>query len=164
MSFLKFDFLNWQPDQEDWNNTGLIEADNVLHSNEGYLPYSSFPTASFVADTNIGTTPSMVVRPIGTGEQIAVAYLHNATAAGAGFTIQFSIGLMGSSYNTLGTYTTYTSSTITSAYTGNAVMAFDVCELDDRLFFTAQAELPTATVLNAAAPVITINATGYATI
>lgn len=164
MSFVKFDFLNWQPDQEDWNNSGLITADNILHSDEGYLPYKSFPTASFVADTNLGTTPSLIAKPVGTGEQIAVAYLHSATAAGAGFTIQFSIGLMNSSYSTIGSYTTYTSSTVSTAYTGNNVMAFDVCELDDKLFFSAQAELETITLLNAGAPVITINATGYATI
>ena len=164
MAFVKFDFLNWQPDQEDWNNSGLITADNVVHSDEGYLPYLAFPTASFVANTALGTTPSLVAKQVGTGEQVIVAYLHDATAAGAGFTIQFSVGVFDSNYSGFGTYTTYTSSTITSAYTGNNVMAFDVCELDDKIFFAAQAELPTATVLNPSAPVITINATGYATI
>ncbi len=164
MSLIKLDFLNFQPDQDDWNNQGLIEADNVIHTPEGYISYKSIPGASFVADTNLGTTPSLVIRPVGTGEQVAIAYLHDATAAGAGFTIQFSIGLMDSNYSTLGSYTTYTSSTITSAYTGNNVAAFDVCELGDVLFFTAQAELPTATIINPSAPIITINATGYATI
>ena len=164
MSFVKFDFLNWQPDLEDWNNPGLTIAENVFHSEEGYLAYSSFTGGAFVADTNIGTTPSIVARPVGTGEQIAVAYLHNATAAGAGFTIQLSIGLMNSQYATLANYTTYTSSTVSTSYTGNNLVAFDVCELNDTLFFTAEAQLDTITALNAGAPTITINATGYATI
>jgi hypothetical protein len=164
MSFVKFDFLNWQPDQDPWNNEGLVTADNMIHTDRGYIQHTTYLTADFVSHPSIFTTPSIVARPVGTGEQVAVAYLHNATAAGAGFTIDFSIGLMDSRYSGVGLYTTYTSSTISSAFTGNKVIGFDVCELNDRLFFTAQAELPTITALNAGAPVITINSTGYASV
>ena len=164
MSWVKIDFLNWQPDQEDWNNEGLVTADNVIHSEEGYVPFSNFNTGSYVASTTFGTAPSIIFRPVGTNDQQLVAWLDNATAAGAGFTIDLNIGMTDSRYSGLGTYTTYTSSTITSAWTGNNIAAFDVCELDDKIFWAVQAELPTATVLNASAPVITINSTGYATI
>jgi hypothetical protein len=36
MSFVRYNFLNWQPDQEDYANDGLSVADNVIHNPDGY--------------------------------------------------------------------------------------------------------------------------------
>jgi hypothetical protein len=163
MSNVKLNFLNWQPDVEDYRNEGLITADNVIHSPEGYIQYKT-PT-TFVTSTAIGTCPSMVVRSVGTNDQRVVAYLNNATAAGAGYTIDLNLGLFSSNYTTVALYTSMTSSTIGNLSTQNRVVAFDVCELGGVIFMAAQAELPVTTALNAGdAPVVTLNATGYATI
>jgi len=164
MSKVKLDFLNWRPDLEDYDNQGLIEAQNVFHQPEGWKEYKTPTVGAFVTNTALGTCPSVVIKSVGTNNQRIAAFLHNPVVAGAGATIDFSIGIFSQGYTTIGLYTTYTSSTISSLLTGNNVMAFDVCELDGLIFFSAQAELPTATILNAAAPVITLNSTGYATI
>lgn len=164
MSLVKFDFLNWRPDLETYNHDGLIAADNVIHSEEGYLEYRTPTAGAFATSTALNTCPSVVIKNVGTSDQRIAAFLHNGVAAGAGFTIDMSIGIFSPGYTTIGLYTTFTSSTVTSGYTGNNITAFDVCELDDKIFFAAQAELPTLTILNVAAPVITLNATGYATI
>ena len=34
--FVKIDFLNWMPDQVDWEYDGLIQTNNVYHSDEGW--------------------------------------------------------------------------------------------------------------------------------
>lgn len=163
MSKVKFDFLNWRPDQEDYRNAGLIEADNILHSEEGYLSYRE--QTNFVTNTVIGTCASLVIKSVGTGVQKVVAYLNNPTVAGAGYTIDMNIGLLSALLDNVSNYTTITSGTILSAITNNSIVAFDVCELGGTIFMSAQAELPTITVLNASgAPVVTLNATGYATI
>lgn len=162
MNRVRIDFLNWQPDLEDFNNPGLIEADNVYHQAEGFKEFKSKTASAQATSTAIPTSPSLIVKSVGTNNQKVVAYLHNATAAGAGYTIDFSIGLFSSGYTTVANYTTITSSTITSAATSNRVVAFQVCEYGDNIFVSAQAELPTITILNAgAAPVVTLNATGY---
>jgi len=170
MSLVKLDFLNWRPDQQDFRHDGLAGpsgANNVYHAPEGWVPFKSSTTSNFTVgagNTALATTPSLVIKSVGTADQRIVAYLHNGVTAGAGFTIDMSIGIFSDGFTTIGQYTTYTSSTITSAYTGNNISAFQVCELDDKIFFTAQAELPATTALNASAPVITLNSTGYATI
>jgi len=164
MSLVKLDFLNWRPDLEDERHDGLLTADNVIHSPEGYLNFETATEAAFATTTWLAGCPSIVVKSIGTSDQRIAAYLHNGVTAGLGFTIDMSIGIVSDGLTTVGNYTTFTSSTITSGFTGNNISAFQVCELDDKIFFTAQAELPTTTVINASAPVITINATGYATI
>ena len=160
---LKYDFLNWQPDAEDYKNAGLTTAENIIHSEEGYLPYKTPTASAFSTTAALATTPSMVVKSIGTNNQRVVAYIDNVTAAGAGYTVDFNVGLLSSGYTTIANYTTVTSSTVSSV-TVNRVIAFDACELGGYIFFAAQAECQTATVLNAAAPVITLNVTGYATI
>ncbi len=38
MSQLRLNFLNWRPDQDEFNTDGLQVADNVIHETEGYKP------------------------------------------------------------------------------------------------------------------------------
>jgi hypothetical protein len=102
-------------------------------------------------------------RHVGTNNQRVAAYLHQATAAGAGFTIDMSIGLFTSgNYSTMGLYTTVTSGTILNAATLNRVVGFDVCELSDKLFFTARADCQTSTALSGSTSIAHINLVGYA--
>lgn len=163
MSHVKLNFLNWRPDAEALGNDGLITAENALHSEEGYIQYKT-PT-TFATNTAIGTCPSIVIKSVGTNNQRIAAFLHNATAAGAGYTIDLSIGLFSSGYTTIGLYTTISSGTINAAHGGNHVMAFDVTEYADNIFITAQAECPVSTALSSTtAPIATINATGYVAI
>jgi len=161
---MRFNFLNWRPDADDMGNDGLITADNVIHDTEGYVQYKTPTSGAFVTNTAIGTCPSIVVRSVGTNNQRIAAYLHNATAAGAGYTVDFSIGLFSSGYTTIGNYTTFTSSTLSTQYTLNSVSAFEVAEYADKIYITAEAQCATITVLNAAAPTITLVATGYVSI
>ena len=161
MSNVKFDFLNWQPDIEDYRNEGLITADNIIHSPEGYIQYKT--PATFITSTALGTCPSMVVRSIGTNDQRVVAYINNITAAGAGYTADLSIGLFSSDYSSIANYTSITSATVGSLSTLNRVVAFDVCELGGVIFMAAHAECQSSTALSGQA-IITLNATGYATI
>jgi hypothetical protein len=51
VSFVKFDFLNWRPDVEVFNNEGLVTADNVLHQPRGYQEVR-FQTAGAYATTS----------------------------------------------------------------------------------------------------------------
>lgn len=170
MSQVKFNFLNWRPDAEDDGHDGLVTADNVYHQPEGFKAFQSPTAGAFATNTSLGTCPSVVFRPVGTRGQYVGAWLHNATAAGVGYTIDMSVGLFSRGAESqmltlIGTYTTYSTSTITNQYTGNNISALEVTEYKDYIFFTAEAQLPAATVLNpGGAPRITINSAGYAAI
>ena len=161
MSQVKYNFLNWNPDQEDYLNEGLITADNVVHAEEGWLDYLTPTAGSFSTSTAFNTTPSIVIRSVGTNDQRVAAWLHNATAAGAGYTVDLSVGLLSGGYTTVGTYTTVTSATTSTQYTLNRISGFDVCELGDKIFFAANAECTSATVLSGGS-LVTVNLTGYA--
>ena len=54
---------------------------------------------------------------------------------------------MDSDYSIGGNYTTVTSATVSTQYTLNRLVAFDVCELSDKLFFVARAQGTSATAL-----------------
>ena len=164
MSQVKINFLNWRPDDEDLGNDGLITADNVYHDTEGYKQYKTPTTGAFSTNAGLGTCASVVFRTVGTSNQRIGCFLHNATAAGVGYTIDMSIGLFAENYSLSGLYTTISSSTLTNKHTLNSVSAFEGFEYADLIFITAEAQCATATVINAAAPVITLNSTGYVSI
>lgn len=164
MTYFKYDFLNWQPDIEDFKNPGLRTADNVYHDVEGYKQYKASTTGSFATNAALATCPSVVIKSVGTNNQRVACYLHNATAAGAGFTIDMSIGLLNAAYGAVNNYTTVTSNTILNAATLNRVVAFGVCELADKIFFVARAEMQTNTALTGSTNLSVLNLTGYAAI
>ena len=147
MSKVRLDFLNWRPDEDDFENP-LIEAKNVLHQSEGWVPYKRPTAGAISAHSQFATVPSMVVKPVGTDSQYAVAWLHNGTVAGDAYTIDLSIGLLQESsgnYSLTGLYTTTTSATVGTKSTLNNISSFDVCESqnadgDPILLFVAIAE------------------------
>lgn len=163
MSYIKYDFLNWQPDLEDYRNPGLKTADNVIHDVEGYKKYETPTAAAFATNAALVSCPSLVMKSVGTNDQRAVAYINNCTAAGVGFTYDFNIGLFSSGYTTIGNYTTVTSATCTTQFTLNRVVAFAVCELADKLFFVARAEGASNTAVSGTA-IAAVNLAGYADI
>lgn len=164
MPRVRFNFLNWRPDQDEFNTEGLQVADNLLHDTEGYKQFDFVTTGAFATNTSIGTCPSIVVRPVGTNNQYVAAYLDNRQVAGAGATYDLNIGLL-NGYSLSGNYTSVTSATSSADLTGTAfrVSAFEVTELQDRIFVTAEAQLASSTALSGTA-VAVVNLTGYMSI
>lgn len=152
MSKVRLDFLNWRPDEDDFENP-LIQAKNVVHQSEGWVPYERPTAGAISAHGNFATVPSMVIRPVGTDNQHVVAWLDNGTVAGNGFTMDLSIGLLlegSGNYTLTSTYTTVTTGTVSTKNTLNNISCFDVCEGHDAsgdpvLFFVAIAEGSAAT-------------------
>jgi len=152
VSKVRLDFLNWRPDEGDFENP-LIEAKNVLHQSEGWVPYKRPTAGAISAHSTWSTTPSMIVKPIGTGEQYIGAWLESGRTAGAGWVIDLKVGLLAESsgnYSLTAGYTTMTSNTVATKSTLNNVVAFDVCEGHDAsgdpvVFFSAIAQGKRAT-------------------
>lgn len=163
MSQVRLDFLNWRPDQDEFENP-LYVCSNALHRPEGWVAFRTQTAGAQSTNTSVGTTSSLVIKSVGTNDQKAICMLHNATAVGAGYQFQMSIGLLNSAYSLTGFYTTTAlSGTCTTQYTLNRITAFDVCELNDKLFFVARAFGASSTVLSGQAGFnLTLN--GYADI
>jgi len=168
VSRVRLDFLNWRPDADDFENS-LTEAKNVLHRPNGWVPFQKPTSGAISTNTSIGTCPSMIVKPVGTNNQSVACFLHGATLVSntgtpnQGYRINMCIGLVDSAYTTMATYTSVTSNTISTLSTGNSIAAFDVCELNDKLFFVARAECTTTPTLSGGTNTVTsVNLVGYA--
>jgi len=182
MSKVRLDFLNWRPDEDDFENP-LIQAKNVLHQSEGWVPYKRPTAGAISAHSTWPTTSSMVVKALGTGEQYVGAWLENGTVAGNGFTIDLRVGLLAESsgnYSLTAEYTKITSNTVSTKSTLNNIAAFDLCEGHDAsgdpvVFFSAIVEGTRATTsassianagwsIAATSSIGGINITGWATL
>jgi hypothetical protein len=134
MSFVKFDFLNWRPDMEDYNNDGLLTASNLLHDVEGYKQVLRQTTTSFstTAPLNAGqnTVSSLKARPFGNAGALAIADIYAPTAT----TAAFRIGVQGEN-----AFTTTTLATLASVYAAD-ITTFSVAELGQRVVINAQAQ------------------------
>lgn len=51
MSEFRINFLNWRPDQDEFNTDGLQVAENVLHETEGYKQLLKQTAGSFSTET-----------------------------------------------------------------------------------------------------------------
>ena len=134
---LRKEFLNWAPDREDFGNDGLVKATNVVHDSEGWRPVhikttTSFSTTGGLAASN-ATIVSIVAQPTGSVNDIAAAWISND-----GTTSRVHIGVNGvtATPNTTGYPTANTFSTLGTA---QEITAFDVCTLEDRIFFAVEA-------------------------
>ena len=76
MSKVKFDFLNWQPDQEDYRNGGLITAENLIHAPEGYKQVKNFVTGG------TGSYRTGLVHQVGDTGEFALLVAQVTTTAG----------------------------------------------------------------------------------
>jgi hypothetical protein len=142
MSEVRLNFLNWRPDQEDAAHDGLNVAQNVIHEPEGYKPVhlgsaGSFATTGSLA-ASTGTILSIVAKPVGSLDDLFCAWVSSNG--------NLNVGING--------VTATTSSTgyppAFSSPAGGAVTAFDVCELNQRIFFVARGD-------NAAGSVISVS-------
>ena len=155
MSRVRIDFLNWRPDAEDFGNQGLTVADNVVHEPEGYKPIYLKSAGAFATIGDLRSITSVVTKPIGGGGEVGSAgdllsaFLNNSNQ-------QLGIALNGS---TLGTSSTGFPVAFSTAGTSAAITFFDVCELDGRVFFVAEAEMQKASP----STVTSIAVSGYAT-
>ena len=158
MTEVKFNFLNWRPDAEDYENDGLITADNLLHDTEGYLQILSNTTTSmtnFAAGSG-GTINSVLCRPQGSLRIATSTGLVYAAAEIVDFNSNTLRALCGPVTNNA--LETGTGTTIATATSG-VVTSFQLCELNDRIFFACHVE-----GFEPGGTAISLNQTGFATI
>lgn len=149
MSEVRFDFINLAPDIEDTENQGLTIAQNVIHEPEGYKAVHLASAGSFVTTGGLGasnaTVTSVIAKPVGSLDDLFVAWIANDT---------LHVGING-----------VTSTSVTGGFpvsfgtTGSSqeVVAFDVAELADKIFFTVQIQQSQAVPSTAA----TLTTTGH---
>ena len=136
MSEVRFNFLNWQPDQDDSNTDGLITADNVIHESEGYKPTYLASAGSFgttIAASTQGTVLSIIAKPVGNQGDVLCAWIANATTA------TLAVGFNGVTATSGATGHPLTFLELGGTGTSQEIFAFDVCELADKVFFTVEA-------------------------
>lgn len=133
MSKFRFDFLNWRPDAEDYSNDGLVTADNLLHSEEGYKQVLQQTATSFLEESPLfggNSTVSVKARPFGFSGELAVAYIHNPTVT----TTSLRIGVKGNV-----AFTATTMGTLASIGAAR-IISFSTCEFAQAVVIAAQAE------------------------
>lgn len=139
MSQLRTNFLNWRPDLEDEAHDGLTVADNVIHEPEGYKEVhlasdGAFSTTSALAASN-ATVLSVVAKPVGSQDDLLVGYANSSV---------LNVGVNGASAGS-----STTGYPVVSA-SGMAVTAFDVAELDGRIFFILRGQASSGAVTSVA--------------
>ena len=149
MTEFRFDFQNLAPDLEDTQNQGLTIAQNVIHETEGYKPTHLGSAGSFVTTGGLGasnaTVTSVIAKPVGSRSDLFCAWIANDT---------LHVGLDGvTSTSVTGGFPVSFSTTGTS----QEVVAFDVAELADKIFFTVQVQQSQAIPATAA----TLTTTGH---
>lgn len=149
MSELRFNFLNFNPDSEDTENQGLTVAQNVIHEPEGYKPVHLGTAGSFATTGGLGasvaTVTSIVAKPVGSGSDLFCAWLANDT---------LHVGINGV---TTASVTTGYPVAFSTTGASQVIVAFDVTEFADKIFFVAQAQQTEASPSVTA----TITAVGY---
>lgn len=131
---LKINFLNWRPDAEDYENDGLITADNVLHDTEGYKELLQQTAAAFSTtsplNAGLNTVSSIKVKTFGNNNQIVVADVYTPTTT----TAALRIGVQGNN-----AFTTVTMATLASIGAAR-IKSFSVGELNQSFVMAATAE------------------------
>ena len=138
---VRVNFLNWRPDQDEFNTDGLQVADNVLHDVEGYKETRALNTGSTLNNTTL-TAAFLAVNPLGDGTTDHLGILHDT-----GGTNRVYLG-------TFGTWSEYQALPPAGA-TAGSLTAFSSTELNDKI--VACAKFNFATTL----PTGTTTASGY---
>jgi len=126
MSQVKFNFLNWQPDREDYENDGLITADNLIHQPEGYteLLVNTVGSASTLTALAGTTFTSINMLPMGSARTVTSSmYMVGAVQGSATASSLVAIEPGGSTLSIAGQ--------IDTTSTLLALTNFDVCELNN---------------------------------
>jgi hypothetical protein len=133
VNYVKIDFLNWNADVREDEHDGLIEAQNVLHQAEGWLPIrrptaSAFSTTSSLNETSI---TAVQVKPFGNAGELGAAVIAKETTT----TSSLKIGVIG-----VAPFTTVTLGTMASLGAAS-LTAFTVSELGQNVVIAAEAEI-----------------------
>jgi len=129
---VRLDFLNYQPDKEDFQNQGLTVATNAIHEPEGWKPVHIGSSGAFATTGGLGasvaTVLSIVTKPVGAQGDTFSAWLANDT---------LHVGINGVTSTSVTTGYPLSFSTSTSA---QEIVSFDVCEFAGKIFFTVEAQ------------------------
>lgn len=146
MSRIRIDFLNWRPDQDEFNTDGLQVADNLLHDTEGYKQVTGPNTA-----TPLGTTSIEAVwvqsDPLGGLENATVNedWLTAAHWQEPSFTVNSVV------IGTWGTFSEYVATAPAGATQPGVMESFSSLELENTIVATSKfyfaSSLPTATTI-----------------
>ena len=151
MPSLRYNFGEWLPDLDDFQNPGLIVADNVFHQDDGYQIIKQQTTGAFATLTSVGVAGRNVggiqVKPVGVGGTNLAAWL---TLATGGPTATLEVG--DPEVGALGAVQSATLASVGAL----SINAFQVCELGDKVFVTAEAQGRAAENTQ-----IALNLTGY---
>lgn len=118
-------FQGFAPDLDDYENPGLTVASNVVHDAEGYKPVTLDPT--FTA-TLSGVTVASVM-PVGAQGDYMAAWVD-------GNTLNVGINAVAATTTESGYPLTFS---ITPASFRDSINFFDVCELNNNIYFVVQA-------------------------
>jgi hypothetical protein len=158
MSFVKFDFLNWRPDLEDYRNEGLVSAQNILHQPEGYKQITALTTTSMGTIASVAfdkTATSIQMRQVGPNKdaETIANMVYGAAARNAGGTA-IAVVASGAGSTVAGIQT----GSVLATTTSGVVKCFQVCELNDIAFvaFETQHIEPGGTL-------ISLNQSAYST-
>ncbi len=134
MTEARVSFLNWRPDLEDTEHDGLTTANNVLHDVDGYEPLHLGSAGRFVTTGGLASVTSLVSKPVGAqGDQFCGWIAANGVHVG--------INGVTAAAATTGYPTAITSATTIN---GGEISAFDVCELNGKIFFVVEGSIQTA--------------------
>ena len=150
MSELKYNFLNWNPDQDDFDNQGMIVADNMIHDTEGFLPVGIQTAGAFSTVQSAAVIAHAI--PYGNAGQLLHCFLNTAPGnAQMRLIVAYESPVIGAVPIALDVVT---SSTLAS-FPGN-ITSFSLVDTGSAIFVTAEAEFDAAT----GTPEI-LNITGY---
>lgn len=160
MSQLRINFLNWRPDQDEFQNE-LTTADNVVHDTEGYKQVHLKSAGAFntIVPASWSVTSVVAQQAVQKGTAFT-AFVGEAIPGGPTNTLNFGVfyTTTDTMYRSLWVDTGYpTANAFATGGTNQAVVAFDHCYLGDQVFMVAVADQDVA----ATAGTQTVAALGY---
>ena len=157
---LKLNFLNWQPDRDEYQNE-LTTADNVVHDTEGYKQIHLKSAGAFNTIIPAAWSVTSVVAQQAVRKGTAyTAFVGEAVASGPTNALGFGVfyTTTDTMYRALWNDTGYpTLNAFATLGTNQNVVAFDHCYLEDQVFMVAVADQDVA----ATAGTQTVTALGY---
>lgn len=131
---VRLNFLNWQPDKEEFGTEGLTEAQNVVHDTEGYKPVYLATDGAYSAGFS-ATITSAMSRNIGPINDLLDVWLYDDV-------LLVGLSKYTASAYTFSTKTSAGGTTTAFATTGSAqeIAYFDTAELHDTLAFVVEAQ------------------------
>ena len=142
MNQLKVNFLNWRPDQDEYQLEGLTKAQNVVHDTEGYKPVYLQTTSSFNTAIPANVSCVSVVARQGVWAPTAfTAYIEEADQTTPTLRFGYFDSTTFGMYEGLWDTTGYpTANAFATAGGDQEVIAFDHCNMNDKVFLVAVGE------------------------